>query len=179
MLRITVGCSKQPALQGRGDRVAAGGVLDAAQAAGAAGLPVGGAAVLGAGVAGGSRKHTRPVSFDGQLQTHSSISFRLDCRHAHLYCLGPPPLRSMLDIRRQAPADSRQHLIYSIEIGPALAVQHLSWRLVTLVDWPATQMPELSDSQPFTVPALRFAFRPTSSSTLLGQQTPNCSDWSP
>ena len=53
--------------------------------------------------------------------------------------------------------------------GIFCAPQHLSWRLVTLVDWPATQMPGLSASQPFTVPALRLAFSPTSSSTLLEQ----------
>jgi hypothetical protein len=52
---------------------------------------------------------------------------------------------------------------------------HLSWRLVTLVERPATQMPGLSDSQPLTVPLLRLGFRPTSSSTLLQQHSfPAC-----
>jgi hypothetical protein len=56
------------------------------------------------------------------------------------------------------------------------AARHLSWRLVTLAEGPATQMPGLSDSQPLTV--LRLGFRPTSSSTLLQQQGILCSSTS-
>lgn len=85
----------------------------------------------------------------------------------------PPGLDAILsradrDLRLLYVAAGTHH-VWSPQ-GGRDAAQHLSWRLVTLVDWPATQMPGLSASQPFTVPTLRLAFRPTSSSTLLRQQ---------